>query len=462
MQVLEYLAHVGFNDPVIISLFLIFVLGVGLQWIAQIKEIPGIVLLLPAGMFFGAYLGLINPTTLFGESFYTLVTLGVGFLLFAGGLHLDLSKLKENEKLAIGRLIPINTILCLTVGTLAITYLFSMKWYDALLISSLLVVSGPTVIGPILDYANPNPKLRHIANWEAIITDPLGAVMATIIMYLLIIFRNPNSIMTSTTSPFNSALHLALQHSIFHISVFDDILFGDLVITAVLGIFMGCLLGVLLAAFYIQAKNRGYIQKNYLLLVVWMLVFGGVLLGEILFPESGLFTALVIGIVIANKEKKNAAITKKLNEFAEPIIIGILFIALSSMVNIGQLIDYLIPSLILVALYVIVIRPLTAFLGAYKYDITLKEILFLGFIHPRGIVAAASASLFALKLEAGGIHIPQLVPVVFIVILATVIIYGLFTPVLTRKLGLSMDSPKKSYEDNERSILKTLGLKLNK
>lgn len=443
MTALDYLASIGFNDPVVISLFLIFILGVGLQWIAQLKKIPGIVLLLPAGMFFGAYLGLIDPTSLFGESFYTLITLGVGFLLFAGGLNLDFSKLKRNERIAIKRIIPINTAICLIFGTIAISFLFSLNWYDSALISTLLIVSGPTVIGPILDYANPNPKLKHIANWEAIITDPLGAVMATIVLYILLIVHNPQSILHSQTSPFNSILHITLQNTLFKIIPWHNILINDLFITAILGVIMGSVLGVLIAAFYLQAKNRGLIQRRYLLLVIWMLVFGGILIGEILFPEAGLFTALVIGVVLANKEKRNAAMTRKLNEFAEPIVIGLLFIILSSMVDMENLFRYLVPSLILVAVYVLVLRPATAFLATIGRDMTFKEKLFLGFIHPRGIVAAASASLFALKLDNGGIHIPQLVPVVFCVILATVIIYGLFNPIFTRKLGLNVEKSNK-------------------
>lgn len=439
MNALEYLASIGFNDPVIISLFLIFVLGVGLQWIAQIKKIPGIVLLLPTGMFFGAFLGLIEPISLFGESFYTLITLGVGFLLFAGGLNLDFSKLKNEEKTAIIKMILLNTALCLIFGTLAISFLFKTAWYDSLLIASLLVVSGPTVIGPILEYAKPSRKLRHIANWEAIVTDPLGAVIATIVLYILLILHNPQSILHSTTSPFNSILHIGLQHTIFKVTNLGTVLVNDLLITAILGVIMGCVLGVFIARFYIRAKNSGYIQKRYLLLVIWMLVFGGILIGEILFPEAGLFTALVIGIVIANTEKRNAAITRKLNEFAEPIVIGLLFIVLSAMVDLEQLWAYLVPSLILVALYVLVIRPATAFIATHGQNLTYREKIFLGFIHPRGIVAAASASLFALKLYNGGINVPHLVPVVFIVILATVIIYGLFTPYVTRKLGLSQD-----------------------
>ena len=439
MNTLEYLSSIGFNDPVIISLFLIFVLGVGLQWIAQMKKIPGIVLLLPAGMFFGAYLGLINPTSLFGESFYTLVTLGVGFLLFSGGLNLDFSRLKKDEEITILKLIVINTVIALVGGTVVIAYLFGLRWIDAALIASLLIVSGPTVIGPILDFAKPNEKVKHIANWEAIITDPLGAILATIILYVLLILHNPHSVLHSTTSPFNSVLHIVLQNTVLKFVTFDDILLNDLFITATLGVVLGCLLGLLQSTIYIRLKNSGHIQDKYQLLVIWMMVFGGILIAEIFFPEAGLFTALVIGIVIANKQKKNATMTRKLNEFAEPIIIGILFIVLSSMVNIDSLIQYLIPSLILVAIYIVILRPLTVFLATRRRDIELNGKIFLSFLHPRGIVAAASASLFALKLDLGGLHIPQLVPVVFIVILATVIIYGLFSPVLARKIGVSVD-----------------------
>lgn len=439
MTTVEYLASIGFHEPVIISLFLVFVLGVGIQWIAQIKKIPGIILLLPAGMFFGAYLGLINPTSLFGESFYTLVTLGVGFLLFTDGLNLNFSKLKKSEKSSIRKLILFNTILCLVLGTLIISNLFNMPWYDATLIASLLIVSGPTVIGPILEYSKPNKKLRHITMWEAIVTDPLGAEIATIILYFLLIFHNPDELLNTASSPFGQIIHNVLQNTIFKVLMVHGIYFDDLIVTAILGVVIGCLLGVLIAAFYIQAKNRGLIKNRYVLIIIWMLVFGGILLGELIFPEAGLFTALVIGIVLANKEKRTARITKKLSDFIEPIIIGLLFITLSAMVDLDKLWEYMVPSLILVAILIFVIRPLTTFIATYKEKLTFKEKIFISSVHPRGIVAAASASLFSLKLSHDGIGIPQLVPVVFIVILATVIIYGFFTPYITKRLGLNTE-----------------------
>lgn len=437
MTTVEYLASIGFHEPVIISLFLVFVLGVGIQWIAQIKKIPGIILLLPAGMFFGAYLGLIDPTSLFGESFYTLVTLGVGFLLLADGLNLNFSKLEKSEKSSIKKMILFNTILCLVLGTLIISYLFNMKWYDATLIASLLIVSGPTVIGPILEYSKPNERLKHITMWEAIVTDPLGAEIATIILYFLLIFHNPDELLNTASSPFGQIIHNVLQNTIFKVLMVHGIYFDDLIITAILGVVIGCLLGVLIAAFYIQAKNRGLIKNRYVLIIIWMLVFGGILLGELIFPEAGLFTALVIGIVLANKEKRTARITKKLSDFIEPIIIGLLFITLSAMVDLNKLWEYMVPSLVLVAILIFIIRPLTTFIATYKEKLTFKEKIFISSVHPRGIVAAASASLFSLKLNHSGVGIPQLVPVVFIVILATVIIYGFFTPYITKKLGLN-------------------------
>lgn len=439
MSAVEYLASIGFHDPVIISLFLVFVLGTGIQWIAQIKKIPGIVLLLPAGMFFGAYLGLIDPPSLFGESFYILVTLGVGFLLFSDGLNLNFSKLKKSEKASIRKLIVFNTILCLVLGTAIISYLFNIIWYEAILIASLLIVSGPTVIGPILDYSKPNKKLRHIAMWEAIVTDPLGAEIATIILYFLLKFQNPQELLNTAASPFGQIIHDTLQNTVFKLLMVHNIYFDDLIITAIFGVIIGCLLGVLIAAFYLQAKNRGLIKNRYMLIIIWMLVFGGILLGELIFPEAGLFTALVIGIILANKENKTAKITKKLNDFIEPIIIGLLFITLSAMVDLNKIWEYLVPSLMLVAILIFIIRPLTTFIATYKEKITFKEKIFISSVHPRGIVAAASASLFSLKLNHEGLGIPQLVPVVFIVILATVVIYGFFTPYITKKLGLKTE-----------------------
>ena len=437
MNVLEYLASIGFNDPVIISLFLIAVMGVGLQWIAQLKKIPGIVLLLPAGIFFGAYLGLIEPEKIFGESFYTLVTLGVGFLLFSGGLSLDFSKLRNEERNVIRKLIPINTLLTLVFGTIVIMIIFSLNLLNSMLIAALLVVSGPTVVGPILEYAKPNKKLCNIAQWEAIITDPLGAILSVLILYGIIIIYAPNEVLYSASSPFNSVTNVFLQHTIFQSINIKSFLLNDLFLTAIIGIVVGVLVGHLFAIMYTRGIQKNLINDKFHILVLWMLVVAAVLIGEILFPEAGLFAALTIGVFIGNTNAKQSFLTRKLNEFIEPLIIGILFIVLASLVDIAHLIKYLVPSILLVLCYVFIVRPLIVSIVTYRNNFTLKEKMFLGFMHPRGIVAAASASLFALKLYNSGLYIPELVPVVFIVILGTVIIYGIFNPILTRKLGLS-------------------------
>lgn len=445
MNLLEYLASIEFNDPVIISLFLIIVMGVGLQWIAQLRKIPGIVLLLPAGMFFGAYLGLIEPKEIFGSSFYTLVSLGVGFLLFSGGLNLNLSKLRKKERNVIKKIIPVNTILTFIIGGIIIKYLFSMNILDAFLIAALLIVSGPTVVGPILEYSKPNKKLNTTAKWEAIITDPLGAIIAVIVLYIIIIVHAPNELLYSTNSPFNSVTNVFLQHTIFQSLDLKNFLLNDLFLTAILGTIIGILVGVVFAILYVKGQKKGLITDKFHILVLWMLVSAAILIGEILFPEAGLFAALTIGVVVANIQTgKETFLTIHLNDFIEPIIIGVLFMTLASLVDINHLMEYLIPSLILIAIYVLIIRPLVTFIATYNSKFTFKEKIFLGFIHPRGIVAAASASLFALKLNNCGLNIPQLIPVVFIVILGTVIIYGIFNPILTRKLGLSQ---QKCYED---------------
>lgn len=439
MNTLEYLASVGFNDPVIISLFLIIILGIGLQWIAELKRIPGIVLLLPAGMFFGAYLGLIEPEKIFGESFYTLITLGVGFLLFSGGLNLNFSSLKKEERTVITKLIPISSALTFIIGAILIKILFSMTILDSFLISALLVVSGPTVIGPILKFAKPPKKIHRISEWEAIITDPLGAIVAVIVLYIIIIVHAPSELLYSPESPFGSVTNVFLKHTIFQSINLKGFLLNDLFITAIIGVIVGVLVGILFAILYLKGVKKGIIDDKYHILVLWMLVIASILIGEILFPEAGLFAALTIGIIIANIEKRQAFLTRKLNDFMEPLIIGILFIVLASLVDISNLVKYLIPSIILVLCYVFLIRPLIIGIVTYKHNFTYKEKIFLSFIHPRGIVAAASASLFALKLKDSGLIIPQIIPVVFIVILGTVIIYGIFNPIVTKKLGLSQE-----------------------
>jgi len=389
------------SEQIFIGLGLIFGLGISMQWIARILKIPGIILLLPAGMIVGPVLGLVEPQEIFGNSFFPLVTIGVGILLLKGGLELRLRDIQPDVRKSVWRLITIGVILTLAIGTVAVLLLFGVSFQFAFLLAALLVVSGPTVVGPILSFARPKEPIGSLLLWEGIIVDPIGAALA-VAAISLITSQNPNPLL-------------------------------DLFLTIIVGVS----LGILAVLIYVTADRTHNIPKGISAIIALMLAIVAIAVGELIFSEAGLFAALTMGFILANQRLTTFNDIRILTETIEPLIIGVLFIMLAALVDLSAMAKYLLPALGLVAIYVLIQRPLVSLLATHGLQYTGKQKIFIGALHPRGIVAASTASLFALYLANVGASFPQMVPVVFIVILFTVVIYGLGTPVLSRKLKIA-------------------------
>ncbi len=394
------------GEEIFLGLGLIIGLGISMQWIARILKVPGILLLLPAGMIVGPVLGLVRPLEIFGASLFPLVTIGVGLLLLKGGLELRLWDLHPPVRTSVRRLITIGAVVTLVIGAAAALVLFGVSLQFAFLLSALLVVSGPTVVGPILSYARPKEPVGSVLLWEGIVIDPIGAAISVAAISVIIKSQNPNPIL-------------------------------DLVLTAVAGV----ALGVAAAVVYNLTDRTRVMPKELRAIVALMLGIVVVAVGELIFAEAGLFAALTMGLVLANDRLTPLESVRTLTETIEPLIIGILFIMLAALVDLSAMAQYLLPALALTAIYVLIARPLVAIVATHGLEYTRAQRLFIGALHPRGIVAAATASLFALSLANAGERFPAMVPTVFIVILALVVIYGLGTPALARRLQLAEPDP---------------------
>ena len=394
------------GEDIYLGLALIIGLGISLQWIARILKIPGIILLLPAGMIVGPVLGLVKPQDIFGNALFPLVTIGVGILLLKGGLELRLKKLKPVISKSVSRLVIFGVIVTLAVGTGAVLLLFGVSLKFAFVLAALLVVSGPTVVGPILNFARPKEPLGSVLLWEGIIIDPIGAALA-VAAISIITSENPNPLL-------------------------------DLFFTIIVGLIIG-----FMAAFIYNIGDRfRTIPKGLNAIIALMLGIVAVSVGELILPEAGLFAALTMGFILANQSLTPYGSIKILTDQLEPLIIGILFIMLAALVNLTAMYQYLLPALGLVAILILIQRPLVSFLATQGLGYSKAQRIFIGAIHPRGIVAAATASLFAINLSKIGIGFPQMVPTVFIVILATVVIYGFGTPLLSRMLKIAEPEPE--------------------
>lgn len=413
------------SETILLGLGLIICLGIFLQWLAKIIKIPGIILLLPAGILVGPVLGLVNPNEIFGVSLFPLVTIGVGLLLFKGGFELKIDKIQPDARKTVGRLISIGVIITFLAGALAAFYIFKIPTILAFLLAAILVVSGPTVVGPVLNIARPKQPVGHILLWEGITIDPIGASLGVAIISF-ITSQNPNP-------------------------------FYDMFLTIMIGIVIGAFTAIL----YVLSEHSGRIPPNLNPLVALMFAIMAIVSAEMIFSEAGLFAALTMGFLMGNQKITPTIGVYKFNRTIEPLIIGMLFIMLASLVDLQALRKFIVPALLMVAIYIFIVRPLVSYISTIKLEYSFSQRAFIGAMAPRGIVAASTSSLFAINLNNAGVSFPQLVPVVFTVIIATVAIYGLSAPVLSRKLDISMPDRNAVVLVGEQTWLLKLGQLLN-
>ncbi len=390
------------HERLLIGLGIIIGLGILLQWFSKMIKIPAIITLLIGGILVGPVWGLVDPIEIFGDSLFPLVTIGVGLLLFRGGFELKVRKIQPSAQEAVWRLVTLGVIITLFIGALTILLIFNLTPILALLLASILVVSGPTVVGPVLNFARPREPVGHVLMWESILIDPIGASIAVAILSVI------------TGLPFNPIL--------------------ELVITLVSGV----LIGLLAAILYVISERSGSVPPNLSPLIAMMFAIIAIVSAEMIFTEAGLFAAVAMGFALGNQRSTPAIGVRQFNETMEPLIIGILFILLAALVNLAELEKYILPALGLVAVYVLLVRPIVAIIATHGLNFSLSQRIFIGALAPRGIVAAATSSFFAISLFNAGVIFPELVPVVFTVIMGTMIIYGIAAPILSRKMNIAM------------------------
>ena len=389
------------GEQILLGLGIIIILGISLQWFARALKIPGIILLLPAGMIVGPILGLVKPYEMLGNALFPIITLGVGILLLKGGFDLRIRDLQPGVNKAVWRLVTIGVLITLAIGTLAILLILNIPFKLALLLASVLIVSGPTVVGPILQFARPKEPVGSVLLWEGIIIDPIGASLGVAVL---------SFIMATNAYP---------------------------VLEIFLTIITGIIIGSVAAVLYIASERAGRVPPNLSALVAFMFGIMAIVAGELIFSEAGLFAAVAMGFILGNQRFTPATGIKEFTETIEPLIIGMLFIMLAALVDLNDMGQYLPSALLLVAVYVLIARPLIGLVATRGLEFSLAQRIFIGAMAPRGIVAAATASLFAINLTRAGIDFPHLMPMVFLVILFTVAIYGISAPVLARKLKIS-------------------------
>lgn len=388
--------------------------GVAAQWLATWLRFPALLLLLLTGLLIGPVareLSLpfaIDPRLLFGDLMKPLVRLSVAVVLFEGGMTLRFGEARRHGR-ELRRLILSGLFVGFGATTLAGVYIGDLSWATAATLGAILVVTGPTVILPMLRTARIALRPATLLKWEGIINDPFGAILALFVVEIAIQFGGAGPVSVGS------------------------VIWTFAWTGAVAGI-----IGYLAARGLGKALDEGWIAeslKSPVLLASVLVVFA---VCEQLHHETGLLAVTVMGLVFANIENHSVEDIRHFKEQITTLLVSTLFIVLAADLRAGTIDELVGRRLVLIGAILFVIRPLVATVALAGSEIPWKERLFLGWIGPRGVVAAAVAATFGPDLAAAGFEDgPLLVPLVFGVILSTVLLHGLSIRPLARRLGLA-------------------------
>jgi len=398
------------DSEIVRQIGVVVVLGVGLQWLAASLRLPSIVLLLAGGLLVGPGLGWVHPTEIFGDALFPVVSLAVALLLFFGGMELRLADLRGEARRPVLRLVTLGAVATWLGIALAAHLLFHEPVRVSLLLGAVLVVSGPTVVGPLLRLAQPADPDATILRWEGIVIDPIGATLGLFCV---------NAFFVDSLTPHE---------------VWDGI-----AAPAVAGVAAG----VAAAAVLVAALRRLAVPDQLEVAVAVMLVVAAYVAAEAVRPEAGLFATTAAGLALANQD---VVPVRQLRAFGEPVVallIGGLFIVLAAGVDAEPLIEHLPAALGLALVVVVLLRPaVVALCTAGSPDLSLRQRAYLACLAPKGIVAAATASLYGLRLRQLDQPSDALVPVAFAVIIALAVVYGLGSVPAARWLGVARARPR--------------------
>ena len=395
------------NNPAL-TIGLSMVLGMLAQVGSKHLHLPGIVLLLFSGILFGPDgLDLIKPDSL-GSGLHILVGFAVAIILFEGGMNLRISRIMRERK-AIRGLITIGALCTLIGGTLITIILLGWDFRTSILFGTLIIVTGPTVITPLLKRIRVHHGVSTILEAEGILLDAIGAIIAVVALEIAI-------------SPSGLSFITGFYHII-----------SRLAIGALLGVSGGYLLTILF-----RFRNLIPDGLENVFILSWVIALFQI--SNTISPESGIAAVTIAGMTIGNSK---TYIQQDLLEFKEQLtvlMIGMLFILLSADVRIEQIYGLGFSGLLTVILLIAVIRPVSVFIGTRKSGLDFNQKLLLSWIAPRGIVAAAVASLFVYELEQHGFDGTQLRALVFLLIIITVLSAGLTGGAVAKKLKLKRKS----------------------
>ncbi|MEV6192870.1 cation:proton antiporter [Streptomyces sp. NPDC051920] len=385
------------------------VFAVGSQLLASVLRIPSLIVMLPVGFAAGALIDDVNPQQLLGTAFSPLVSLSVAVILYDAGLGLDLNRFRGHNRTVVTRLIWLGVpATCLLGAALAIP-LLNMSHQAAITLGAVLVVSGPTVVGPLLAIVRPKDRLQHILVWEGSLIDPVGGILGAVTFHAVDASTQPTAsrgiahfAASVGTGVAGGVVGAALLWALFRVVRPGEVLGTTAQLAAVIGVAAGC---------------------------------------DMLRDDSGLIAAVLMGLSVANISRIDIPVRRQFFETLVSLIIGLLFTSISATVTPASLNHVGLPALGLAAFLVVIVRPLVVAMCTLGTDLSRGERCFVGWMAPRGIVAAATASTFTSALVADHINgAAKILPATFVVIVTTVTLYGLTAAPVARLLRVKRPS----------------------
>ncbi|GJL93342.1 cation:proton antiporter [Hyphococcus sp.] len=408
-------------DNLVLAFAIIGVLGIGAQWLAWRFNLPAIVLMAAAGIIAGPVLGLFDapgaePGTppmeaLFGEFYRPIIAIAVAVILFEGGLQLNFSELRGLTK-GVRRLVfpgvPIAWFLAAMAGYLVA----GLTWQTALLFGGIMVVTGPTVIIPLLRQSKLNARPATLLKWEGIVNDPIGALLAVLVYEFLVIG----------------------DHGVSS---------GDIISSLLLAATLSAGLGYAFGRFVAASFRRGWVPEYLKPPVILALVLVCFEFANLLQHEAGLLSVTAMGVTLANSKLASINDLRLFKENITILLVSGVFIILTANLTMSSInaLDW--SAFWFLVVMLLVVRPLTVFISTIGAGLPWKERLLVGWIAPRGIVAVAVTSFFGTSLTAAGyVDGDKLIALAFAMVFTTVVLHGFTISPLAKALDLaSRDRP---------------------
>ncbi|BBN80626.1 sodium/hydrogen exchanger [Pseudoalteromonas sp. A25] len=388
----------------------IAVFSVIAQWLAWVLKVPAILFLLLIGLLLGPLTGQLSPDDLLGDLLFPVVSLSVAIILFEGALTLHFRELKGIGKI-VRNLCSIGMLATFVIIALTAYLVLDLDWRVAAVLGAVLVVTGPTVIAPMLNAMRPNQDIDRVLRWEGIVIDPIGALFA-VLVFEAVSFVGQGEVLSHTLIALFSTLGV--------------------------GISVGVVAGWITSAL-IRKEWLPYELHKFGILALVLFSFT---VSNHLAHESGLLAVTIFGIWLANQDDLEIDSVLEFKEDLSMILISSLFILLAARLQLSDLMLLDIETFVFLAVVLFIARPICIALSTYNTDLPFKSRLLLSWIAPRGIVAAAVGSVFALSMIESQIpDANKLVPLIFTVIIVTVVLQSLTATPLAKLLGVRQPSP---------------------